>query len=85
MEGSEYNLTCIVSGYQALMANLTYQWFSDFNTLQNPADQITYAFNMVNRYDNGTYFCQVTISSPLLNNDIVEQNGTTIEVIGKNK
>ncbi len=79
-EGSPYTLTCTVSGHQSLMATVTYQWSS---SLQGQTDGMNYTFNPIDRDDNGTYTCQVTISSPLLNSDIiVEQDSTKIQVTG---
>ncbi len=82
-EGSEYTLTCTVSGHQSLInRTIMYQWSRDPNNLQGLTDQMTYTFNSIDRYDNGTYTCRVTISSPLLNSDIVVQNSTTFQVTG---
>ncbi len=82
-EDSSYTLICTVSGHQSLMnRTIMYQWSSDSNNLQGPTDQMTYTFNPVDRYDNGTYTCRVTISSPLLNSNIVEEDSTPFQVTG---
>ena len=81
-EGSPFTLTCTVSGHQSLMATVTYQWSRSSGSLQGPTNGMTYTFNPIDRDDNGTYTCQVTISSPLLNSDIAEQDSTTLLVSG---
>ncbi len=61
---------------------VTYQWFGSSGSLQGPTDGMTYTFNPIDRDDNGTYTCRVTISSPLLNTNIVKQGLTTLQVTG---
>ncbi len=78
-EGSPYTLTCMVSGHQSLMATETYQWSRSSGSLQGQAN---YTFNTIDRDDNGTYTCRVTINSPFLNSDIVEQDSITFHVTG---
>ena len=62
------------------MATVTYQWLNNSHIVEGQStDELIFD---VDRYDNGTYTCQVNISSPLLNSDITEQGSTTIEVTG---
>ena len=82
IEDNQYTLTCTVSGQQLLMATaILYQWSNTTDFLQSQT--ATLNFNPVDRYDSGTYTCQVTIRSPLLNGDITVQNLTTFQVTGK--
>ena len=64
------------------MATVTYQWFKNSNFITQSQTSNQYTFSPVDRYDNGTYTCQATVSSPLLNSDHVRQGSTTIQVTG---
>ena len=83
MEGSPYILTCMVSGLQSLTnASENYQWSRDSNTLRGATDS-KYNFTSIDRSANGTYTCEVIISSPTLSDDIMLEDSTTIQVTGK--
>ncbi len=74
IEGSPYTLTCTVSGHH--MATVTYQWSRSSGNLERPTDGMNYTFNQIDRDDNGTYTCRVTISSSFPN--ITVQDSTTL-------
>ena len=81
-ENSPYILTCDVTVPQSLaMATMTYQWLNNSNALQGQTDS-RLLFSPVDRYDNGTYICETTISSSLLNSNIIRQGSTMIQVEG---
>ena len=81
-EGSEYSLTCNASLALTVMnASLTYQWLNN-STIMNGQTSHILAFNPVDRYDNGTYTCKVTISSPLLKSSIMEMGSKSFNVKG---
>ena len=83
LEGNQYALTCTVSGQESLTSSsVTFQWLRDSSTVQGPNTNNRLVFNPVDRFDNGTYTCRVTVSSSLLNNDIVEEGETTFSVSG---
>ena len=67
-EGSNYTLTCQVSGDELLATiNRSFMWnvFGDMvNMLQGPAHILT--FNPLTRSDTGEYRCTATITSPYL-------------------
>lgn len=84
MEGSEYILTCVLSGHQSLMATVMYQWFNNSNLLQGQTRE-RLIFNSVSRYDNGTYSCQVSIHSPLINYTVSRQSMFNLQVTGIHK
>ncbi len=80
-EGNEYTLTCTVSGHQSLMTTVTYQWLKNSNILPSETGG-RLIFNPVDRYDNGTYTCRVTISSQILNNETIIMDSATLHVTG---
>ena len=82
LEGREYTLTCTVSGHQSLTSpSVTYRWLNDSIILQSQTGS-SLVFSPVDHYDNGTYTCRATISSPLLANNIVREDSTIITVEG---
>ena len=82
VEGDHYNLTCSVSGYQSFIMNATvaYEWLKNSTLINN---QTSLIFGSIDRSDSGTYTCQVTISSLLLNSDITVENDTMFQVTGR--
>ena len=67
-----YMLTCSVSGAQNLSSTITYQWTRDNDTqTQLGINSNTLSLSPLRLSDVGRYTCEVTVSSPFLNSDIV--------------
>ena len=78
-EGDQYTLTCTASGHESIPgATVTYQWSRDSGSVRGQTVDNRLIFNPVDRNDNGTYTCRVTVS-----NDIVEEATFTFVVSGK--
>ena len=84
LEGSQYTLTCTVSGHESLTSpSVTYQWLRGSSTVQGQSNN-GLVFNPVGPDDSGTYTCRATVSSSILNCDITAQGSTTFSVTGMN-
>ena len=68
MLGQSYSRTCGVTGTENLDSSITYQW-TNSNGDQIGIDRVL-SFSPLRLSDAGQYTCQVTVSSPYLNDDI---------------
>ena len=68
-----YTLTCSVTGAENLSPTITYQWTRDIGTTQTQVEtnSNTLSFSPLSLSDAGRYTCDVTVSSPYLNSDIM--------------
>ncbi len=84
-EGQNYSLTCAIKSAEFLTSSKVeymYGWHKngDSSTLSSFP---TLNFTSLNRSDNGSYTCTVTINSTLLNNTIMAMNGSILTVTRK--
>ena len=73
--GSQYTLTCTVTGADLLNAAISYRWFTD-NTVVSGETQSTLSFSPLSLSDAGRYRCDVTVSSTLLSQSIIAMSNT---------
>ena len=73
--GESYSLTCTVTGADRLNTTITYQWFKD-NTMVSGETQSTLSFSSLSLSDAGQYRCDVTVSSTLLSQSIINMSNT---------
>ena len=66
-------LTCDVSGADNLNPTITYQWTRNDGSTQTPVgtDSNTLTLSPLRLSNAGDYTCTATVSSTLLNNDII--------------
>ena len=82
-EGQNYSLKCTINGIESLnVSNIEYQWNKGGNNISSSS---TLYFTPLTLDDNGTYTCNVTITSSLLNNTHTAINGRTLTVSRKLK
>ena len=73
--GENYSLTCTVTGADRLNPTITYQWFKN-NTMVSGETQSTLSFFSLSLCDAGQYSCDVTVSSTLLSQSIINMSNT---------
>jgi len=83
--GQSYSLSCSVSGADSLSpTSTTYRWY---NESSNPRSQVgttsTYTLNPLRPYHAGQHTCEVTITSPYLNEDLSQSMVQDITVQSK--
>ena len=81
---SGYSLTCGVNGAENLNSSITYQWTKNNGTqtqIQVGTDPSFLLFSSLRLSDAGRYTCQVTVSSPYLNNDITMTGSQDIIIL----
>ena len=76
-------LTCDVSGTDNLNPTITYQWTRNNGSTQTQVgtNSNTLILSPPRLSNAGDYTCSVTVSSTLLNNDIITSSGITQSVI----
>ena len=76
-------LTCDVSGANNLNPTITYQWTRNDGSTQTPfgTNSNTLILSPLRLSNAGDYTCSVTVSSTLLNNDIITSSGTPQRVM----
>ena len=73
--GDSYSLNCTVTGADRLNATITYQWFKN-NTVVSGKTQSTLSFSSLSLSDAGQYRCDVTVSSTLLSQPVMNMSNT---------
>ena len=73
--GESYSLNCTATGADRLNATITYQWFKD-NTMISGETQSTLSFSSLSLSDAGQYRCDVTVSSTLLSQPVMNMSNT---------
>ena len=80
---TDNTLTCDVSGADNLNPTRIYQWTRNDGSTQTPVgtNSNTLTLSPLRLSDAGDYNCSATISSTLLNNDIITSSGTPQRVM----
>ena len=74
MVGSDYTLTCDVSGDDNLNPMITYQWIRDGETVPD-INSMTLGLSPLQLSQAGEYTCRATVGSTLLNGNIEASAG----------
>ena len=83
---SGFTLTCCVSGADYFNPFITYQWTKGNGTqtqIQDGSNPRTISFVPLRVSDVGRYTCQARISSPYLNNDLMQTGSQDVTVSSK--
>ena len=73
--GESYSLTCTVTGADRLNPTISYQWFKNTAVVSGET-QSTLSFSSLSLSDAGQYRCDVTVSSNLLSQSVMNMSNT---------
>ena len=83
---SGYSLTCDVTGDENLSSIRTYHWTRDNGAMsQVGTNSNTLSFSSLSLSDAGRYTCNVTVSSPYLNNNVMALSSNSEDVVFESK